>query len=64
MAYILTFQLRDSKRDFETEQARDNAYDTVKAQMIAWGIPEGNIVLTKINQETCELGHIHDNTVG
>ena len=63
MAYLLKFQLRDTKREFPTEAARDNAYDIVHNQMVAWGIPEENIVLTKINKEICGLGHEHETII-
>jgi len=63
MAYILKFQLRDTKREFDTEVVRDKAYNTVLQQMLDWGIPEGNIELTKINNSTCDLGFHHETVV-
>jgi len=63
MSYILKFQLMDTKREFNTEQARDSAYDSVKAQMLAWGIHEDHIILTKLNNETCHLGYSHETIV-
>jgi len=59
MAYIVQFQLRDTMREFDTKAARDAAYDTVLQQMLDWGIPQENIILSKINSEVCSEGYTH-----
>ena len=47
MAYRLKLQLRDSFKDFATTVAREKAYDKAKIALLALGIPEENIVLTR-----------------
>ena len=63
MAYIVQLQLRDSRKEFDTEGARDRAYDVCLKQLTAWGVPEGNIILKKIDNHTCDMGYHHDTIV-
>jgi|TARA_Y100000310_G_scaffold321723_1_gene379767 hypothetical protein len=51
MVFILKLQLRDTRKEFQSEEARDRAYDKVLSTLTNLGIPENNIVLSKIDTE-------------
>ena len=51
MAFILKLQLRDTRKEFQSEEARERAYDKVLSTLTNVGIPENNIVLSKIDTE-------------
>ena len=51
MAFILKLQLRDTRKEFQSEEARERAYDKVLSTLTNLGIPENNIVLSKIDTE-------------
>lgn len=65
MAFILKLQLRDTRKEFQSEEARERAYDKVLSTLTNLGIPENNIVLSKIDTEYSKfLGKDMEKEVG
>lgn len=63
MAYEIKVQLRDTVLEFTEEDDRNSAYADVIQELRGLGIPDDNIIVRKIDNDQCSLGHNHHTVI-